>query len=296
VAEVLNNREARNVKEPGGKELMKLFLILVSSLALILIPSAQAEPNPPQKKKSEEAAKGPERKPAPKQTYAPSRGGAAQSGHNVGIGQGFRGSSQPSTPRMGGPDTKKLGGPDTKPGAKHATSGRTAGATGGKRSARHFELASKSKPTTATAPAVKFRQGARIAGSQNWTGSNYTVFRNYSPVWHDRGWWHHHHDRIVFVFGGWYFWNANYWYPAWGYDPYAYYSYDGPIYAYNDLPPDQVIANVQQALYDQGYYAGPIDGILGPLTRAGIARYQEEHGLYVTSAIDEPTLSSLGMV
>jgi hypothetical protein len=48
--------------------------------------------------------------------------------------------------------------------------------------------------------------------------------------------------------GGWYYWNAGWWYPAWGYAPNAYYAYDGPIYAYNDLPPDQVVANVQAAL------------------------------------------------
>jgi hypothetical protein len=65
-----------------------------------------------------------------------------------------------------------------------------------------------------------------------------------------------HYNRVVFRFGGWYYWNGGYWYPAWGYDPDAYYAYDGPIYAYNDLPPDQVVANVQAALQQQGYYHG----------------------------------------
>src|SRR5207248_805200 len=75
----------------------------------------------------------------------------------------------------------------------------------------------------------------------------------------------------------------------------AYYAYDGPIYGYNNLPPDQVIANVQTALQQQGYYQGEVDGLLGPLTRAAVANYQRDHGLYITSAIDRPTLSSLGM-
>ena len=70
---------------------------------------------------------------------------------------------------------------------------------------------------------------------------------------------------------------------------------DGPIYAYNDLPPDQVIANVQTALQQEGYYQGEVDGLLGPLTRAALADYQRDHGLYTTAAIDEPTLASLGM-
>jgi hypothetical protein len=97
------------------------------------------------------------------------------------------------------------------------------------------------------------------------------------------------------VFGGPYYWNSGYWFPAWGYDPGAYYAYDGPIYAYNNLPPDQVIANVQAALQQQGYYHGEVDGLLGPLTRDAIANYQRDHGLYMTSTIDQPTLESLGM-
>ncbi len=160
---------------------------------------------------------------------------------------------------------------------------------------QHYNLSTKTKPASA-APAVTFRAGNRIQGSQTWQGSHYTAFRSYSPQWHDRNWWGSRFNRIVFVFGGWYYWDANYWYPAWGYDPNAYYSYDGPIYAYNDLPPDQVIANVQAALQAQGYYQGEVDGVLGPLTRAAIANYQRDQGLYITSAIDEPTLASLGMV
>jgi len=158
---------------------------------------------------------------------------------------------------------------------------------------RHFDLANK---PNSNIPNVKFKANSHIQGSQNWKGSNYTAFRTYSAQWHDRAWWRSHHDRIIFVFGGWYFWDAGYWYPAWGYDPYAFYPYDGPIYAYNDLPPDQVIANVQASLQAQGYYHGEIDGILGPLTRAALADYQRDRGLYITSAIDQPTLASLGMV
>jgi peptidoglycan hydrolase-like protein with peptidoglycan-binding domain len=40
---------------------------------------------------------------------------------------------------------------------------------------------------------------------------------------------------------------------------------------------------------------GEVDGLLGPFTRAAVATYQRDHGLYVTSAIDQPTLESLGM-
>ena len=126
-------------------------------------------------------------------------------------------------------------------------------------------------------------------------GQQYAAFRNYHRQWHDRGWWRSHYNRIVFVSGGWYFWNAGYWFPAWGYDPSAYYSYDGPIYGYNGLPPNQVIVDVQQQLQRDGYYDGPIDGVLGPMTREAIAAFQADNGLAVTSVIDQPTLATLGV-
>jgi hypothetical protein len=145
-------------------------------------------------------------------------------------------------------------------------------------------------------PNARFSAGARISGSENWKGQKYEAFRTYRSEWHDRDWWRSHHSRIIFVFGGWYFWNAGYWCPAWGYDPYAYYAYDGPIYAGSPaVDPAEVVANVQTELQAEGYYDGDIDGILGPLTRAAIASYQQDHGLYITSAIDEPTLESLGL-
>ena len=159
--------------------------------------------------------------------------------------------------------------------------------------AQRFNLASNTRPTKYTT--VKFQQNRQIQGSHYWQGKNYWAFRNYRPAWHDRGWWHSHYNRVVFVYGGWYYWNSGWWYPAWGYAPNAYYAYDGPIYAYNSLPPDQVVANVQAALQAQGYYQGEVDGLLGPLTREAIAGYQRDHGLYTTAAIDQPTLESLGM-
>jgi hypothetical protein len=160
---------------------------------------------------------------------------------------------------------------------------------------QHFNLSKQ--PNTAKAPAVKFQQGRRIEGSQNWQGQKYAVFRNYQPQWHDQNWWRGHYggNNFVFVFGAPYYWNAGYWFPAWGYNPNAYYAWDGPIYAYNRLPPDQVIANVQSALQQQGYYRGEVDGLIGPLTRRAIADYQRDHGLYMTSTIDQPTLQSLGI-
>ncbi len=163
---------------------------------------------------------------------------------------------------------------------------------GRKAEIKHFDLANANHTNIEK---VTFKENNRIVGAEHWRGEHYVVFRSYRAVWHDRGWWVGHYPRVVLIGGGWYYWNAGFWYPAWGYDPGAsVYAYDGPIYAYNDLPPDQVVANVQTELQNQGYYHGEVDGLLGPLTRAAIADYQRDHGLYTTAAIDEPTMNSLG--
>jgi len=132
--------------------------------------------------------------------------------------------------------------------------------------------------------------------SARFSGRQYVAFRNYHRAWHDRGWWDTHYGTsLVFVFGAPYFWSSGYWYPAWGYNQGYVYPYDGPIYGASTLTPDQIVLNVQSQLRDDGYYTGPIDGVLGPQTRYALAAFQADHGLAVTSAVDEPTLSTLGI-
>ena len=122
------------------------------------------------------------------------------------------------------------------------------------------------------------------------------AFRRHWHESHDRNWWHDHCDTIVFVTTGYYFLDGSYWYPAYGYDPLqTYYDYDGPIYTYSNLLPDEVIANVQTALQDAGYYFGDITGSLGVDTRAAIANFQRDYGLSITGAIDEATVEALGL-
>jgi len=122
------------------------------------------------------------------------------------------------------------------------------------------------------------------------------AFRRHWHEWHDRNWWHDHCDTIVFVSIGYYFLDGSYWYPAYGYDPLqTYYDYDGPIYTYSNLLPDEVIANVQTALQDAGYYIGAITGSLGIDTRAALANFQRDYGLQITGAIDEATVEALGL-
>ncbi len=138
-------------------------------------------------------------------------------------------------------------------------------------------------------------QARRRQSQTNSRNSAVTALRQRRHEWHDRDWWKRHFRTIVLVLGGFYYWDNGYWYPAWGYDPNYSYDNDGPIYAYGNLLPDQVIANVQAALTQGGYYSGPITGSLDPSTRAALANYQGDHDLAVTATVDEPTVESLGL-
>jgi hypothetical protein len=144
---------------------------------------------------------------------------------------------------------------------------------------------------------VTFNQEFRIRGANDWKGPQYDVFRVYQPQWHDRVWWNTNHKHVVLIGGGWYYWNAGYWYPAWGYDQTAtYYPYDGPIYVGKSARPfDQIVADVQTILQEQGLYKGDVDGLVGPKTQEALAAYQTAQGLPPTAALDQPTLDSLGL-
>src|SRR5262249_25413294 len=125
----------------------------------------------------------------------------AEMGKAKGAGKG-KATGEAAT--VGGPKPAKVGKP-----------GKGGVATGKPFKQQHFKLAKQ--PDIAKAPAVKFQQGKRIEGSQNWQGERYAVFRNYQSEWHDQSWWHnHYHNNFVFVFGAPYYWNAGYWFPAWG--------------------------------------------------------------------------------
>ena len=113
---------------------------------------------------------------------------------------------------------------------------------------------------------------------------------------HGHNWWHNHCGAIIFWDWGWWGWWDGWWYPAWGYDPYYQsYEYGEPIYGYDGMPPDEVIANVQSALQQLGYYTYAVDGKMGPLTQSAINRYQRDNRLPITGTIDAATAGSLGL-
>ena len=161
--------------------------------------------------------------------------------------------------------------------------------------AQHANFHAQPKPQQV--PSVTFNQNVQINGSEHWQGQQYAAFRSYRPQMHDQNYYRTRYSRVELISGGYYYFDAGYWYPAWGYNPsVSYYVYDGPIYAGSRAePPDRVIADVQASLQAQGYYKGEVDGLLGPLTREALTGYQSDNGLYTTAAIDEPTLNALGM-
>lgn len=113
---------------------------------------------------------------------------------------------------------------------------------------------------------------------------------------HPRAYWQSHYGRVVFVHRGYYYFHEGYWFPAWGYASGAVYSYDGPIAACGGEDPGQVVVSVQNELQNRGYSIPDADGVLDADTRDSIAQFQQDAGLEVTSAIDEPTLEALGLI
>ncbi|HWP48759.1 MAG TPA: peptidoglycan-binding domain-containing protein [Candidatus Limnocylindrales bacterium] len=53
------------------------------------------------------------------------------------------------------------------------------------------------------------------------------------------------------------------------------------------------IAKAQALLKAQGYYTGPINGIMTPATRAALKSYQRRHYLTVTGYLNKETIRSM---
>ena len=70
--------------------------------------------------------------------------------------------------------------------------------------------------------------------------------------------------------------------------PRAYYVYESPRGNSSN-------AALQSALAQAGYYRGPIDGDLGPMSRQAIANYQADRGLRVTGYSSNSLLNSMGL-
>lgn len=55
------------------------------------------------------------------------------------------------------------------------------------------------------------------------------------------------------------------------------------------------VRSAQEALRDKGFDPGPIDGVMGPRTRAAVRDFQQKEGIAATGELDLTTSSRLGM-
>jgi hypothetical protein len=96
---------------------------------------------------------------------------------------------------------------------------------------------------------------------------------------------HHHRDFIFFgdpfFFDPFFFGYYPYWYYPYGYYPYGYYPYGygyGPgaqrVYPSTAVGRGSSVRELQLRLARAGFYHGPIDGIMGPRTRAALRAYE----------------------
>ena len=59
------------------------------------------------------------------------------------------------------------------------------------------------------------------------------------------------------------------------------------------LNQDQV-RRVQQALQKKGFTPGPVDGVVGPLTKGAVRKFQDRYGIDGNGDINNQTLFALG--
>jgi peptidoglycan hydrolase-like protein with peptidoglycan-binding domain len=67
----------------------------------------------------------------------------------------------------------------------------------------------------------------------------------------------------------------------------------GAMEASTSSPSD--VRQIQQALKDKGFDAGPIDGQLGPQTEQALRSFQQAQGLQASGQIDQKTMAALGV-
>ena len=225
----------------------KIITILVScSLALAASAMAQqeeAQPTPRKKQQRKAHATSAAQLPAGQPTAKPQAGGKAREGAaaapkaNAQAPMGEAPSATPNArPNAAGQGKKGRKGESTTPPQPAAplapqpnnAQANNKGAGKAKKpadvqkiKAQHASFHAQPKPQQV--PAVTFSQSRQISGSEQWQGQKYTAFRSYRPARHDQAWYRSHYTRVVLIAGGYYYLNAGYWYPAWGYLPSAEY-------------------------------------------------------------------------
>lgn len=111
-----------------------------------------------------------------------------------------------------------------------------------------------------------------------------------------------HHYRLCHGNGwrglGWYFGppNMNYYYESPGIMYYSSRSLVPASYLSLSYSATNTLDyEVQRVLSEMGYYYGPVDGDIGPMSRLAIANFQADNGLEPNGIIDEVLLDYLGI-
>lgn len=153
------------------------------------------------------------------------------------------------------------------------------------------------------AGALALPQGAEAKPKHHKARSSDHHHRDYDRH-QDRDWYYSRpRSSFVLSFGTGYAGRGYYYGPAGV--PYYYNAPGVRYYATRSVVPSEYMgystgygnadAAVQSALARRGYYYGPIDGDIGPMSSRAIARYQADHGLAVTGSITSRLLRSLGL-
>jgi hypothetical protein len=184
-------------------------------------------------------------------------------------------------------------------GGSHAVGGRRNAVFGGRSSVDM--RANASTVRGGTVPVANSRSSRNDpSGRSDWKHGHGDWKHGHGTAWHRDGndrddHHHHHHHRVSFGF-------SPYWYPSGGYYSFGYpnYSYDYYDYYYpnngyysgqSESANIQVL--VQEALARRGYYAGQVDGVIGPETRGAIREFQGDNGLPVTGRINSQLIQAL---
>ena len=59
------------------------------------------------------------------------------------------------------------------------------------------------------------------------------------------------------------------------------------------IDPRQAVASIQHILNENGYSAGPADGLIGEQTKSAIMAFQKDHGLDATGDVNEKLVRAL---
>jgi peptidoglycan hydrolase-like protein with peptidoglycan-binding domain len=55
------------------------------------------------------------------------------------------------------------------------------------------------------------------------------------------------------------------------------------------------VSQIQQALNDKGFNVGPVDGQMGPKTKAALKQFQQAQGLQASGKLDQQTVAALSI-